>query len=105
MTDLPRPPAPAMAGFQPDPSIDPNLVNVFDYELLASERLLAGPLAYFAGGALDERTLNDNRAAFGRRRVVPRVMTDVSAIGFRAQMADADLDLPDRPAAHGASGR
>ena len=69
-----------MAGFQPDASADPNFVNVFDYERVAAERLVAGPLAYFAGGALDERTLNDNRAAFARRRIVPRVMTDVSDV-------------------------
>ncbi len=80
MSDLPRPPAPALDGFQPDPTADLTLVNVFDFERLAAERLPAGPLAYFAGGALDERTLDDNRAAFERWRFVPRVMTDVSAI-------------------------
>jgi isopentenyl diphosphate isomerase/L-lactate dehydrogenase-like FMN-dependent dehydrogenase len=69
-----------MAGFQPDASADPNFVNIFDYERVAAERLVAGPLAYFAGGALDERTLNDNRAAFARRRIVPRIMTDVSSL-------------------------
>jgi isopentenyl diphosphate isomerase/L-lactate dehydrogenase-like FMN-dependent dehydrogenase len=80
MTDLPRPPAPAMAGFQADASADPNFVNVFDYERVAAEQLPAGPLAYFAGAALDERTLRDNLAAFARRRIVPRIMTDVSAV-------------------------
>ena len=69
-----------MAGFQPDPNADPNLVNVFDFERVAAERLPAGPLAYFAGAALDERTLRDNRVAFERRRIVPRIMTDVSAV-------------------------
>jgi isopentenyl diphosphate isomerase/L-lactate dehydrogenase-like FMN-dependent dehydrogenase len=69
-----------MAGFEPDPTVDPNLVNVFDYERAASERIEAGPLAYYSGGALDERTLNDNRAAFERRRIVPRVMTDVTEV-------------------------
>jgi 4-hydroxymandelate oxidase len=91
MADLPRPPVPrvaagpapdrpAMAGFEPDLTVDPALVNVFDYELAAAERLAAGPLAYYAGGALDERTLNDNRAAFTRRRIVPRVMTDTAIV-------------------------
>jgi isopentenyl diphosphate isomerase/L-lactate dehydrogenase-like FMN-dependent dehydrogenase len=69
-----------MAGFQPDPSADPNLANVSDYERVAAERIADGPLAYFAGGAMDERTLRDNRAAFGRYRLVPRVMTDVAAV-------------------------
>ena len=91
MADLPRPPVPrvaaspvpdrpAMAGFEPDLTADPTLVNVFDYELAAAESLAAGPLAYYAGGALDERTLSDNRAAFGRRRIVPRVMTDTASV-------------------------
>jgi isopentenyl diphosphate isomerase/L-lactate dehydrogenase-like FMN-dependent dehydrogenase len=88
MTDLPRPPVhagpvpdrPAMAGFEPDLTVDLDLVNVFDYERRAAERIEAGPLAYFAGGALDERTLRDNRAAFGHRRIVPRVMTDVTDV-------------------------
>ena len=29
---------------------------------------------------MDERTLHDNRAAFARRRLLPRVMTDTSVI-------------------------
>ncbi|HYM52189.1 MAG TPA: alpha-hydroxy acid oxidase [Candidatus Dormibacteraeota bacterium] len=68
------------AGFQPDPAADRTFVNLHDYERIAAERLAAGPLAYFSGGAMDERTLKDNRAAFGRRRIVPRVMTDVSTV-------------------------
>ena len=93
MSDLPRPPVPAasvhaapvpdrpaMAGFEPDPTADPNLVNLLDYERMAAGLIEAGPLAYYAGGALDERTLNDNRAAFERRRIVPRVMTDVAEV-------------------------
>jgi 4-hydroxymandelate oxidase len=71
-------PAQPKAGFEAPQVADPNLINVFDYEREASTRLAEGPLAYFTGGAMDERTLNDNRAAFGRRRIVPRVMTDVS---------------------------
>jgi isopentenyl diphosphate isomerase/L-lactate dehydrogenase-like FMN-dependent dehydrogenase len=69
-----------MAGFEPDPAADPNLVNLLDYERVAAERIAAGPLAYFSGGAMDERTLRDNRAAFERRRIVPRVMTDVAEV-------------------------
>ncbi|HEX2194462.1 MAG TPA: alpha-hydroxy acid oxidase [Candidatus Limnocylindria bacterium] len=83
MTNLPRPPVPdrpAMAGFEPDLTVDPDLVNLFDYERAAAERIAAGPQAYFAGGALDERTLNDNRSAFERRRIVPRVLTDVADV-------------------------
>jgi 4-hydroxymandelate oxidase len=73
-------PLPPRASFEPNLPADPNLVNLHDYERVALERLAPGPLAYFAGGAGDERTLADNRAAFARRRIVPRVMRDVSSV-------------------------
>lgn len=95
--DLPRPPVPdrpAMAGFEPDLTVDPTLVNVFDYERAAAERLEPGALAYYSGGALDERTLSDNRAAFGRRRIVPRVMTDVSEVDTSLELLGRRWPFP-----------
>lgn len=84
----------AMAGFQPDPDADPAIVNVFDYESAAADRLAAGPLAYYSGGALDERTLNDNRAAFGRHRLIPRVMTDVSTVDTGVEILGRRWPVP-----------
>jgi len=79
------PPSPSAAsgpkaGFEAPKVEDPTLINVFDYERRAAELLPKGALAYYTGGSMDERTLADNRAAFLRRRIVPRVMTDVSRI-------------------------
>jgi 4-hydroxymandelate oxidase len=56
-------------------------ITVADYEPLARQRMAATPAAwdYYAGGAGDERSLADNRAAWDRLRLRPRVMTDVSA--------------------------
>jgi len=68
------------ASFEPALPADPNLINLDDYERVAAGRLAPGPLAYFAGGAGDEATLRDNRAAFGRQALVPRVMRDVSIV-------------------------
>ncbi len=79
MASLPHPNVP-MAGFEPDPHADPNLVNVMDYERVAATKLLPGPLSYFSGGAMDERTLRDNIEAFRRVRLLPRVMTDTTSI-------------------------
>jgi isopentenyl diphosphate isomerase/L-lactate dehydrogenase-like FMN-dependent dehydrogenase len=79
-THAPVPVVPPKAGFEAPVVADTTLVNVFDYERAAADRLATGPLAYYAGGAADERTLADNRAAFARRRIVPRVMTDVSGL-------------------------
>jgi (S)-2-hydroxy-acid oxidase/4-hydroxymandelate oxidase len=58
----------------------PEPINVADFERLAAERLDPGVLGYFAGGAGDERTLRDNVAAFGRRRLRPRVLVDVADV-------------------------
>lgn len=77
--DAPRAPLP-MAGFTPDPNADRELVNLHDYERAAAAKLGPGPLAYYRGGAMDERTLLANREAFQRRVIVPRIMTDVATI-------------------------
>jgi 4-hydroxymandelate oxidase len=68
------------AGFEAPQVEDPSLINLLDYEREAADRLAEGPAAYYTGGAMDERTLQDNLAAFRRRRIVPRVMTDVTTI-------------------------
>jgi isopentenyl diphosphate isomerase/L-lactate dehydrogenase-like FMN-dependent dehydrogenase len=65
---------------------DPNLINLHDYERVAAERLAPGPLAYFTGGAGDEVTLRDNRAAFARQAILPRVMRDVSSIDMSVEV-------------------
>ena len=73
-------PVPPRVTFEPTLPADPNLINLHDYERVAAERLAPGPLAYFTGGAEDEVTLRDNRAAFARQAIVPRVMRDVSRV-------------------------
>jgi lactate 2-monooxygenase len=47
-------------------------------ERQARSRLSAEAYAYIAGGAGAERTIETNRAAFDRWRIVPRVLRDVS---------------------------
>ena len=63
MAGLPKPNVP-MAGFQPDPNADPTLVCLDDYERAAREKLPQGPLAYYSGGANDERSLDDSCRAY-----------------------------------------
>lgn len=55
-------------------------VNLQDFEDLAAARMPPGPLAYYAGAAGDERTLQDNVAAFARHRLLPRVLVNVSGV-------------------------
>jgi 4-hydroxymandelate oxidase len=54
------------------------LVAVADFEPLARERVEPSAWAYLTGGGADEVTLRDNRAAFDRLRLNPRLLTDFS---------------------------
>jgi 4-hydroxymandelate oxidase len=54
------------------------LLNLDAYERAAAERLAPGTLAYYASGAGDELTLRENRAAFERLLLRPRVLRGVA---------------------------
>ena len=77
---LPVPREAPKAGFEAPQVDDPTMLNLHDYERAALERLSEHAHSYYVSGAMDERTLHDNRAAFGRRRLLPRVLTDTSTI-------------------------
>jgi (S)-mandelate dehydrogenase len=67
----------------------PNLskaVNIEDLRRLARRRLPRAIFDFFDGGAEDEVTLRENRAAFERVRLLPRVLVDVSTV-------DTTIDL------------
>jgi isopentenyl diphosphate isomerase/L-lactate dehydrogenase-like FMN-dependent dehydrogenase len=93
-SSLPIPNQGPRAGFEAPPVDDPGLINLADYEQRASERLSEQALAYYVGGSDDERTLRDNRAAFTRRRFLPRVMTDTSRIDLAVEVLGRRWPLP-----------
>jgi isopentenyl diphosphate isomerase/L-lactate dehydrogenase-like FMN-dependent dehydrogenase len=69
-------------------------VNIRELGALVADRLDAGPHGYFAGGAGDERTLQDNEAAYARRRLLPRVLVDVSDVTTATTVLGTDIALP-----------
>ncbi len=71
-----------------------SLVNVADFERVAAERLDAGPLGYFAGGAGDERTLRRNVAAFAEWELLPRVLVDVDSVDASIEVLGSKLSMP-----------
>lgn len=71
-----------------------DLVNVADFERVASEKLDAGTLGYFAGGAGDELTLRENAEAWRRWRLRPRVLVDVGEVTTEAEVLGASLSMP-----------
>ena len=69
-------------------------INVADFERLAAEKLDAGTLGYFAGGAGDELALRDNVAAWQRWRLRPRVLNDVSEVTTAAELLGGPVSMP-----------
>jgi 4-hydroxymandelate oxidase len=55
-------------------------VNLLELETLAQQRMPRMAFDYYAGGAEDEVTLRENRAAFERIALRPRMLVDVGAI-------------------------
>jgi len=53
------------------------LINLADFERAAEAALDPMAWHYYRSGAGDERTLRENRAAFERRRLLPRVLVDI----------------------------
>lgn len=69
-------------------------INVEDYEALARERLEPFAWDYFAGGSGDEVTLRANREAFGRLRLRPRMLVDVSTVDLRTTALGTPVTMP-----------
>ena len=74
--------------------IPADVVGVADYAALARDRVDAAAWAYFEGGAGDELTLADNRAAFDRLRLRNRVLRDVAGGDTRLELLGQRFDHP-----------
>jgi (S)-mandelate dehydrogenase len=79
-------------------------VSIEDLRLMARARLPRAVFDFFDGGAEDETTLRENRAAFGRIRLLPKVLVDVSAVDMRAELLGGPAALPLAIAPTGAIG-
>ncbi|ARV62347.1 alpha-hydroxy-acid oxidizing enzyme [Nostocales cyanobacterium HT-58-2] len=69
-------------------------LNLFEYKQLATKCLSQMALDYYASGAWDEVTLRDNRAAFERFKLRPRVLVDVSKRNVVTQVLGQPLQIP-----------
>ena len=69
-------------------------INLFEYEILANEHLSQMARDYYASGAWDEITLQDNRAAFERYKLRPRMLVDVSQRDLSTKILGQTLPLP-----------
>jgi 4-hydroxymandelate oxidase len=83
---------------EPDlPAIESPLtpaLTVEDLEAAARERLPAMVFDYYAGGSGEEWTLRENRRAYERWVIRPRVLVDVSNVDLRATVLGEELPFP-----------
>lgn len=69
-------------------------INLFEYEPLARERIDPVAWDYFQSGANDEVTLRENRLAFERIRLRPRMLAGVGSGDTRATALGEPLRTP-----------
>ena len=69
-------------------------VSVERLERRAREEMTPEGYAYVAGGAGTEETIRENRAAFERWRIVPRMLRDVSARDTTVELLGSRLPSP-----------
>ncbi len=71
-----------------------NLVNLFDYEKMAQDRIASHLWDFWQGGSDDEVTLRECRAAFKRIWLRPRMLVDVSMIDTRTSVLGEQVAMP-----------
>jgi 4-hydroxymandelate oxidase len=79
------------------PVIEPlpeGVVNLADFEAPARARLDDKAWAYLSGGAADELSLNANRAAWDRIRLLPRVLRDLAGGHTRVNLLGREIAHP-----------
>src|SRR5712691_6754560 len=69
-------------------------INIEDLRQLARRRLPRAIFDFFDGGAEDEVTLRENRAAFEQVRLLPRVLVNVADVDMRTRIFAAEANLP-----------
>lgn len=70
------------------------LLNLFDYEKAAAEKMHAPNYAYYAGGVAENITLTDNRRAFEQLKLRPKVLRNVSQISTTTTIMGIPCSMP-----------
>ncbi|WP_418315521.1 alpha-hydroxy acid oxidase [Piscinibacter sakaiensis] len=81
-----------------------NANSIEDLRRLAKRRLPRAVFDFFDGGAEDEWTLRENRSAFSRHALRPRVLVDVTTVDCKTSIVGAPSALPIAVAPTGAVG-
>ena len=69
-------------------------INVFEYEMLAKERMNPVYWDFYAGGSDDEVTMRANQADFARIRLRPRTLVDVTQCDTSTSVLGRPIRMP-----------
>ena len=69
-------------------------ISIEDLREMAKRRLPRAIFDFFDGGAEDETTLRENRAAFERVRLLPRVLVNVATVDTKVELLGKQTALP-----------
>jgi (S)-mandelate dehydrogenase len=69
-------------------------INIEDLRVMAKSRLPRAIFDFFDGGAEDETTLRENRAAFERVRLLPKVLVNVARVDTQVEIFGKPSALP-----------
>lgn len=95
MTDFSHTPAgPAGEGIRVPESAGWTPVNVWEYEKHAAMKLDKNAFDYYASGANDMITLRENRAAFTRLRMRPRILRNVEHVNMETTILGDKVSMP-----------
>ncbi|CCC66836.1 hypothetical protein NCAS_0A02780 [Naumovozyma castellii] len=75
------------------PHLD-SIINIYDFEKLASKILSNQAWAYYSSGADDEISYRDNHSAYRRIFFKPRILRDVSSVDVKTTMLGSKVDVP-----------
>eukprot|EP00246_Nothoceros_aenigmaticus_P001472 TRINITY_DN1196_c0_g1_i3.p1 TRINITY_DN1196_c0_g1~~TRINITY_DN1196_c0_g1_i3.p1 ORF type:complete len:243 (+),score=35.17 TRINITY_DN1196_c0_g1_i3:184-912(+) len=70
------------------------IVNVTEYQELAKQKLPKMVYDYYASGAEDEWSLKENRSAFSRIRLRPRILIDVTKVDLATTVLGFKISMP-----------
>ncbi|GJN10270.1 hypothetical protein PR202_ga28349 [Eleusine coracana subsp. coracana] len=70
------------------------ITNVMEYQAIAKQKLPKMAYDYYASGAEDEWTLQENREAFSRILFRPRILIDVSKIDITTTVLGFKISMP-----------
>jgi len=72
----------------------PEPVNIAEYERYAQSTLPRNAFGYYASGSNDMITLRENREAFGRLRLMPKILVDVSNVNMSTTILGEKVNMP-----------